>query len=142
LLLVALYAIGEMPAFAYGGLLSTLLVWHVAFSVTVVFHCIGAPRYETYDESKNSLILGLLTFGEGWHNNHHANMASCRMGEYWYELDVGYLVFLVLEKLGLVWDVNKSVGSRIYRPVEDDTKETCVQIPIFDDAQEADRFAA
>ncbi|MGD9729484.1 MAG: acyl-CoA desaturase [Nitrospiraceae bacterium] len=142
LLLAVLYSAGGMPALAYGGLLSTSIVWHVAFSVTVAFHRIGTPRYETYDESRNSLILGLLLFGEGWHNNHHANMSSCRMGERSYEIDVGYLVFLVLEKLGIVWDVNKTIGSRIYRRLEGNPTQISPQGPVFDATKAADRYAA
>jgi stearoyl-CoA desaturase (delta-9 desaturase) len=55
-------------------------------------------------------VLGALSFGEGFHNNHHANPGSARMGETWYELDLGYLLLLALEELNLVWDV-KATGS-------------------------------
>ena len=110
-LLGVLYLIGGSPALVYGGLLSVVAVWHVAFSVTIAFHRIGRQKYETYDDSRNSFLLGFLTLGEGFHNNHHANMASVRMGHEWWELDLGYLLILVLKKLGLVWDLNLAVGN-------------------------------
>lgn len=105
-----LYVAGGATALTYGGLVSVILTWHMAFSVTVLFHFIGTPTYETGDDSKNSAILGVLMCGEGWHNNHHANSRSCRLGHEWWQLDLGYVVFLGLEKIGLVWSLNKSVG--------------------------------
>jgi len=110
--LYLLYMVGGEVALAYGGLLSTIIIWHVAFSVTVMFHVLGRGSYETHDESRNSNVLGLLTFGEGWHNNHHANMSSARLGHEPWQIDVGFLFLTVLEKVGLVWDLNRSVGAR------------------------------
>jgi len=109
-LLYALYAAGGAMALTYGGLVSIIITWHVAFSVTVLFHNVGRPTYETGDESKNSFLLGVLLCGEGWHNNHHANARSCRLGHEWWQLDIGYAVFVMFERLGLVWSLNKAVG--------------------------------
>lgn len=97
-------------ALVFGGLLSILVTWHLAFSVSVLFHLVGRPSYDTSDDSKNSFWLALFTMGEGWHNNHHANPRSARLGHKWWQFDVGYLVFLCLEKIGLVWNLNRSVG--------------------------------
>jgi stearoyl-CoA desaturase (delta-9 desaturase) len=77
-------------------------------------HKYGYVRYEldgSPEIGRNLLVLGVLSFGEGFHNNHHANPGSARMGEAWYELDLGYILILGLERLGLVWDV-RATGSR------------------------------
>lgn len=112
MLLALLYLCGGMTALTYGGFLSIVLTWHVAFAVTVLFHEVGTQRYETFDQSRNSFVLNLFTFGEGWHNNHHANMQSARLGHAWWEFDPGYLIFRVFERLGLVWDLNTSTVPR------------------------------
>ena len=111
ILLWALFQYGGLPMFTYAGLLSVVITWHLAFSVTVLFHRVGSAAYQTGDDSKNSMVLALVTCGEGWHNNHHANARSCRLGHEWWQIDLGYIVFMALEALGLVWSINKSVGS-------------------------------
>jgi stearoyl-CoA desaturase (delta-9 desaturase) len=65
----------------------------------------GSRRFETPDESRNNWLLALLTFGEGWHNNHHFSMASCRQGLYWWEVDITYAVLKVLSFLGIARDL-------------------------------------
>lgn len=110
LFLYGLFIIGGMEFLVYGGLLSIIITWHTAFAVTVMFHITGEPAYETGDDSKNSFVLGFLTCGEGWHNNHHANPRSARLGHEWWQIDIGYGVFWTLEKMGLIWNLNKSVG--------------------------------
>jgi stearoyl-CoA desaturase (delta-9 desaturase) len=78
--------------------------WFVGY----VSHKIGYVRYGIEGasaEGRNVLLLGVLSFGEGFHNNHHACPGSARMGAKWYELDAGWLVIRVLEALGLVWGV-------------------------------------
>lgn len=109
-LLCLLYLIGGEVAATYGGVVSVVVTWHMAFSATVLFHSVGTPSYLTGDESKNSFVLGLFMCGEGWHNNHHANPRSAKLGHEWWQLDLGYLVFCGLEKIGLVWNLNRSVG--------------------------------
>jgi len=59
------------------------------------------------DESRNNLFLAVITLGEGWHNNHHKFPGSARQGLYWWEFDISYYGILLLEKLGIVWDVDK-----------------------------------
>ena len=109
-LLYVLYVVGGETGLVYGGFMSIIITWHLAFAVTVLFHSVGTPAYETGDDSKNSFLLGVLMCGEGWHNNHHANARSCRLGHEWWQLDLGYGVFVIFEKLGLVWSLNKAVG--------------------------------
>jgi stearoyl-CoA desaturase (delta-9 desaturase) len=65
----------------------------------------GRRRFGTHDDSRNSLWVALLTFGEGWHNNHHAYPQSARHGMAWYEFDPNWYGILVLRILGLAWDV-------------------------------------
>jgi stearoyl-CoA desaturase (delta-9 desaturase) len=79
--------------------------WFVGF----LSHTTGYRRYAiggATEEGNNVLVLGVLSFGEGFHNNHHANPRSARMGEAFYEIDVGWWVVCALEALGLVHDVN------------------------------------
>lgn len=109
-LILFLYRVFGSQAAVYGGLASVIITWHMAFSATVLFHHIGTPSYVTSDDSKNSVLLGLLMCGEGWHNNHHANPRSARLGHEWWQLDLGYSVFWAFEKFGLVWNLNSSVG--------------------------------
>lgn len=97
----------------WGFFLSTVLVYHVTFCVNSVTHIVGTKRFKTDDESRNSWWVALLTFGEGWHNNHHRWPLSARQGMYWWELDLTYLMLRVLEKLGLIWDL-KVYPDKIY----------------------------
>ena len=59
---------------------STVLLWHSSFLVNSVTHVFGSRRYDTADTSRNTLIVALLTLGEGWHNNHHRYPLSARQG--------------------------------------------------------------
>ncbi len=98
-----------------GFCLSTVLLWHGTFTINSLAHMIGRPRYDAGDESKNSLLLALITLGEGWHNNHHYFMGSTRQGFYWWEIDVSYYVIKALSWVGLVWDI-KAPPARVYDP--------------------------
>lgn len=81
--------------------------WFVGF----LAHKHGYVRYEldgSPEIGRNLWLLGVLAFGEGFHNNHHANPGSARMGERWYELDLGFLLIRALERLGWITDVRVS----------------------------------
>ena len=93
--------------FVWAYVISTIFVFHGTFVINSLAHVIGKPRFKTRDESKNSFILALITFGEGWHNNHHKFPGSARQGLHWWEIDLSYYGLLVLEKLGIIWDINK-----------------------------------
>jgi stearoyl-CoA desaturase (delta-9 desaturase) len=95
--------------------LSTVAVYHVTYLVNTATHLIGTRRYQTKDDSKNSLIIALLTFGEGWHNNHHYYPNSTRQGFFWWEIDITYYGILLLKEFGLAWDV-REVPERILHP--------------------------
>jgi stearoyl-CoA desaturase (delta-9 desaturase) len=78
--------------------------WFVGY----VSHTIGYVRYGIKGasaEGRNVFFLGVLSFGEGFHNNHHAHPRSARMGVKWYELDAGWFVIRALEALGILWNV-------------------------------------
>lgn len=104
-----------MQLLVWGFFVSTIAVYHVTYLVNSATHVIGTRRYETKDDSKNSLIVALLTFGEGWHNNHHYYPNSTRQGFFWWEIDITYYVLSFMSMLGLVWDL-KPVPVRLLHP--------------------------
>jgi len=106
-----------MQMVMWGFFLSTILVYHVTFCVNSVTHIVGNKRFDNDDESRNSFWIALLTFGEGWHNNHHRWPLSARQGMYWWEFDLSYLLLRGLEKLGLVWDL-KVYPEAVYAEAE------------------------
>ena len=82
-----------------------MLGLHSTWLVNSATHMWGRRRFATKDDSRNTWWVAMLTFGEGWHNNHHAHPTSARHGLAWYEFDVTWLELKVLKALGLVWDV-------------------------------------
>lgn len=88
-----------------GFFLSTVILYHGTFSINSIMHHFGRQRYESNDESKNSLWLALLTLGEGWHNNHHYYEVTAKQGFFWWEIDFTYYGLKVLSWLGLIWDL-------------------------------------
>jgi stearoyl-CoA desaturase (delta-9 desaturase) len=89
----------------WGGAVRMLVVHHVTYSINSLCHFFGRRRFDTDDESRNLAWLSLLSFGEAWHNNHHAFPTSAAHGMRWWELDISSLVIRGLERLGLAWDV-------------------------------------
>jgi stearoyl-CoA desaturase (delta-9 desaturase) len=92
----------------WGFFVSTICLYHITYAVNSVAHRVGTRRFKTKDDSRNNWLLALITFGEGWHNNHHRYPVSVRQGFYWWEIDVTFYVLLALSKLSLIWDL-KSV---------------------------------
>ncbi|MCW8132309.1 MAG: acyl-CoA desaturase [Planctomycetota bacterium] len=95
-----------MQMLIVGFFISTVVLYHGTFCINSFAHLIGAKRYKTGDESKNSLILALITLGEGWHNNHHYYPGSERQGFFWWEVDITHYVLKTFSLFGLVWDLN------------------------------------
>jgi stearoyl-CoA desaturase (delta-9 desaturase) len=89
----------------WGGAVRMLVVHHVTFSINSLCHFFGRRRFETDDESRNLLWLAPLSFGESWHNNHHAFPTSAEHGLRRWELDPSALLIRAMEKVCLVWDV-------------------------------------
>jgi fatty-acid desaturase len=78
---------------------------HATWLVNSATHMWGSRRFNTRDDSRNSWWVALLTFGEGWHNNHHAHPVSARHGLAWYEFDVSWITLKTLAAVGLVRDL-------------------------------------
>lgn len=89
----------------WGFVISTVWLYHATFSVNSVAHIWGKRRYKTHDQSRNNLVIAILTFGEGWHNNHHYYPGSARQGFYWWELDLTYYGLKVLSMVGVIWNL-------------------------------------
>src|SRR4029077_12700816 len=90
---------------AWGVCLRTVAVWHITWSVNSVTHLWGYRNYETHDGSRNNWLVGLLSNGEGWHNNHPAQPRCAAHGRRWWELDVSFLTICLLARVGMAWDV-------------------------------------
>jgi stearoyl-CoA desaturase (delta-9 desaturase) len=127
---VVLYVAGELLAaylptldtsgsmlVVWGFFISTVALYHATYAVNSFSHLFGTRRFETRDNSRNNLVVAILTLGEGWHNNHHRYQSSTRQGFVWWELDVTYYALLVLSKLRLVWEL---------RPVPQHVMDTAV----------------
>lgn len=95
---------GAASALAWWAL-STVCLYHATFCINSLAHVWGTRRFDTPDRSRNNLLLALLTFGEGWHNNHHAFPGACRQGLRWWELDLTYGALRVLALFGIVQDL-------------------------------------
>jgi stearoyl-CoA desaturase (delta-9 desaturase) len=104
---------GFLTAVLWGGLVRFVAQNHATYAVNSVGHYFGSRRFATADESRNVFWLSLPSFGEAWHNNHHAFPRSFRHGMRWYELDPSAIVIAGLEKLGLVWNVMRIDPERI-----------------------------
>ena len=96
-----LYWMGGWPLVGWGIFVRLVVVYHVTWLVNSATHTWGYRRYETEDNSRNTWWVGLLAFGEGWHNNHHAHQANARHGEKWWEVDVTYGIIKLMGQLGL-----------------------------------------
>ncbi len=118
LLGIGLYALGawlehESPGlgtsggqlFVWGFCISTVILYHSTFAINSMAHRFGGRRYATQDDSRNNPWLALVTFGEGWHNNHHHFPGAARQGFYWWEIDLTYYGLRALAAVGLIWDL-------------------------------------
>ena len=118
LLLGTLYATGQWLAAFVPGLgtngwhmviwgfgISTVVLYHTTFTINSLDHMIGRRPFDTPDHSRNNWVLALLTFGEGWHNNHHRYAVSARQGFYWWQIDLTYCGLKALSWIGIVKDL-------------------------------------
>jgi stearoyl-CoA desaturase (delta-9 desaturase) len=108
LLAVVLALAGGWWGFLWGFCVSNTLLWHGTFCVNSLAHRFGRKRYDTGDDSRNSLLIALFTLGEGWHNNHHHYQRSERQGFFWWELDITHYLLRALSAIGLVWDLHSA----------------------------------
>jgi stearoyl-CoA desaturase (delta-9 desaturase) len=103
LLAIGCFLALDWRGLVWGFFISTALVYHATFAINSLCHMIGTVRFKTKDGSRNSLLLALITLGEGWHNNHHYCASSTRQGFFWWEIDVSFYILKALSCLGLVW---------------------------------------
>jgi sn-1 stearoyl-lipid 9-desaturase len=103
-----LYAVGGLSALLWGLCLRTVIGLHSTWLVNSATHMWGSRRFATTDNSRNSFWVAILTFGEGWHNNHHSHPQSARHGLKWYEIDFNWYGIYALRLLGFAWDVKSS----------------------------------
>ena len=102
---IALLVFGGWPYLFWGIFFRTVIGLHSTWLVNSATHMWGSRRFATSDTSRNSFWVAMLTFGEGWHNNHHAHPQSSRHGLAWYEFDPNWYGISVLRIFGLAWDV-------------------------------------
>jgi stearoyl-CoA desaturase (delta-9 desaturase) len=103
---VLLLVFGGLPYLLWGMFFRTVFGLHSTWLVNSATHMWGSRRFLTTDTSRNSFLIAMLTFGEGWHNNHHAIPQSARHGFTWYEVDMNWYGICALRSLGLAWDVS------------------------------------
>jgi stearoyl-CoA desaturase (delta-9 desaturase) len=101
------FAIGGWTGLLWGGFVRLFVTTHTTWSVNSICHTFGQRDYETTDESRNHWIVGLLAFGEGWHNNHHAFPESAFHGLRWWQFDLSGILIRLAERLGLVSAVQR-----------------------------------
>lgn len=100
-----LYFIGGWSFVVWGIFVRLVLVWHCTWFVNSASHIFGYSTYESNDNSKNCWWVALVTYGEGWHNNHHAFQYSARHGLQWWEIDMTWMTIHLLQTLGLATKV-------------------------------------
>lgn len=91
----------------WGVFVRMVAVWHITWSVNSVTHLWGYRNFATRDDSRNNLLVGLISNGEGWHNNHHADPRSAAHGQRWWELDISYITIRLFALVGLAANVVK-----------------------------------
>ena len=89
----------------WGFFVSTVVLFHATVTINSLAHRWGRRRYATRDDSRNNPWLALITFGEGWHNNHHFFPGSARQGFFWWEFDFTWYGLRLMQALGLVRDL-------------------------------------
>ena len=102
---LALYAWGGWSLAVWGSLLRIVVTLHVTWLVNSAAHTFGYRTFDTPEGSTNCWWVGLLAWGEGWHNNHHAFQRSARHGHEWWEFDANWVVISTLAALGVISDL-------------------------------------
>ena len=124
--LILLYAIGGLPFLMVAGFLRTVVGLHSTWLVNSATHTWGSRRFVTRDQSTNNFWVAMITFGEGWHNNHHAHPVSARHGLRWYEVDINWYGIWALKKLGLARHIYRVKLSELR---EDEAKKLAAAEP-------------
>jgi stearoyl-CoA desaturase (delta-9 desaturase) len=101
--------------FLWTVVMRTVYTWHVTWAINSAAHMWGYRNYETREDSRNNWLFALLTNGEGWHNNHHADPRSAQHGHQWWEFDFTYITLASLEKIGLISNLARPNRSALDR---------------------------
>ncbi|HXE62537.1 MAG TPA: fatty acid desaturase [Bryobacteraceae bacterium] len=109
LLSIGLFAFGGWPFLLWGVFFRVTMGLHATWMVNSLTHFWGRRRFATRDGSRNNWLVALLSFGEGWHNNHHAHPTSARHGLAWYEIDMSWMTIRLLQLVGLARSVHVAV---------------------------------
>jgi len=125
-----LFAIGGWSMVVWAIFLRTVVGWHFTWLVNSATHLWGSRRFETRDDSRNNALVAAVTWGEGWHNNHHAHPRSAKHGLAWYEFDINWIEIRILEKLGLV----SNVYAYNDRQVRDEPQSEAIELTPLRDA--------
>jgi len=136
---LTLLLVGGFPFVLWGVCLRTVVGLHATWLVNSATHVWGRRRFETRDDSTNSWWVALFSFGEGWHNNHHAHPVSARHGLAWYEIDLNWYGIWALSKLGLARDVYRY---RLSAPEEPNEKRPAVPVRVVASETETDLVSA
>lgn len=104
--IVASSWLGALNGFLWGGVVRIFVVGQSINALNSVLHTVGTRSFATRDNSRNSTLLGLLIWGEGWHHNHHTFPRSASFSLAWYRVDIAYWFILVLKALRLAWNVH------------------------------------
>jgi fatty-acid desaturase len=94
------FAVGGWPMVVWGIFARTVVCWHSTWFVNSLSHIYGSRPHSTNDDSTNNWFVAILTFGEGWHNNHHAFPTSARHGLKWHQFDMNWITIRIFERLG------------------------------------------
>ncbi len=130
LLAVLCLLIGGWSGLVLGFYISSILSHHATFTVKSICHLWGRRRYATGDASRNNLFVALITFGEGWHNNHHHYQSSANQGFFRWEIDVSYTLIRLLGCVVLVWDVRKPPRAKLLGEVQESSPSSSGLEPI------------
>jgi stearoyl-CoA desaturase (delta-9 desaturase) len=106
---------GALMGLLWGGLARIFMTHHITWSINSVCHIFGRRDYDSQDHSRNNWLCGILAFGEGWHNNHHAFPTSARHGLKWWQFDASWLIIRAMQSVGLAWNVQLPSGAAIQK---------------------------
>ncbi len=115
---ILFYAVGGWGMVLWGVVVRVIFGWHTTWFVNSLSHLFGKRRFETHDDSTNNWFVAILTFGEGWHNNHHAHPTSARHGMAWYEFDMNWLTIRIFEKLGWAKQIRVPDAAKLSPEIE------------------------
>lgn len=101
------YMLGGWTGVMWGAVFKTVYVWQTTWCINSVCHVFGSQPYEIPEHAGNVWWLGILAFGEGWHNNHHAFPDAAYVGHHWWQMDPAGYVIWAMERVGLAWNVKR-----------------------------------